>query len=1023
MTTIDTSLTSSPNKFAERMLLQKASPVAAANATSSSMNVGEKLQISAQALSLYQASGAAPSSPVYTVANALKMAASASSGSITISDTSANLTKNFDALVAVKDKLSAINQTDAKAIAVTEAQFSSGTTLLQKVNSGNYSVVISGVHISNLSAINSYGSKVAALAITDTSANIASNLRNIAELGKKLASVTQTSKAALSVSYADTVTYAKQLALVDKGKYTLNLTDTSTDIKTNLAAIAKLGAKVTAITQSDADTAIKVDIKGLTANLATLKKINAGSFSVDVEDAGASIVKSWDSLVAIKGNIKSIKLTDATPSISLTAARIKSGADLLEKVSNNSYGLTLSDTAANITSNMSSLLTASSKITKITQTDKANITLSADQLTNSSVTGLLSKYGSASYGIAVTGVNKSNLVSALANASVKSVALEITDGSLTSSDSAVNSAVNDTKVTSIAISNVSIANLAQVSANTRVKSIAISDSAANLISSSNLASIDALMKKRKGLITEVNSNSGTREKITFDQATYSKYTGTVFSAKKNFSLEVDLSALVPSSLTDSQKRNSFKTAANPNGTFSVQAWDYSKGVYQKAITLNSGVNFLKVGAVSTFLDSGDAKLNAILNVGTFKWQQSTTQSAASTSNYKLKSNVYALSDGSATQTIKYKFITNSNDAALATAADKKDFAVMSDKQMASVTSALNYISSLVNVTFELVNSGADINFGTNNQGNVSGGYATGSNSAMTTNGVNLLLNNTSSVNTDPKQGDDGWETLVHEVGHTLGLKHPGAYNAGGGVAPTPYLSATDDNRRNTVMSYNDAIDVKNWTSVGNGSYSYSAINPSTFMPLDILALQFLYGKNTSGISLTNNSVGLSNFQKTSFTSQWLGMETLSSTSDGLSVDLSGVSASNIVDLRAGAFSSINIKETSYNSLIGSAKSPQTFYNINNVGLSYDASVSNLIGGSGNDVVYVSSNDVTIDGGGGTDKVYLYGNSANWTSTKINDTEIDFQNGDVAVKLKNIKNVAYYDMSSTSTLHARVDLTA
>lgn len=791
-----------------------------------------------------------------------------------------------------------------------------------------------------------------------------------------------------------------------------------------MAAIAKLGAKVTAITQSDADTAIKFNVKDLSANLATLKKINAGVFSVSVEDTGASIASSWDALAAIKGNIKSLKLTDATPSIALTAAKIKSGSDLLSKISNDSYSLTLSDTAANITTNISSLLDASSKITKITQTDKANITLSADQLTKTSVTGLLSKYGSASYGIAVTGADKSNLVSVLANTSVKSVALQVTDGSLTSSDTAIAAALNDAKVASIAISNVSVANLTQVSADKRVKKIAISDSSANLTNASNLTSIDALMKKSKGLVTEVNSTSQTRDKITIDQATYSKYGGSVFSANKNFSLEVDLSALVPSSLTDGQKRNSFKTTANANGTFSVQAWDYSKGVYQKAITLNAGVNFLKVGAVSTFLDSGDSKLNAVLNVGTFNWQQSTTQSSASTSSYALKPNVYALSDGSAKQTIKYKFIANVSDPALLTSADKKDFAAMSDKQMVSVTSALNYISSMVNVKFELVTSGsADINFGTNNQGTVSGGYATGSNSATTANGVNLLLNNKSTVNAEPKQGDYGWETLVHEIGHTLGLKHPGAYNAGGGVAAAPYLSAADDNRRTTVMSYNDATDVKNWTSVGNGSYTYSAINPTTYMPLDVLALQFLYGKNSTGTSLTDDSKSLSNYQKTTFTSDWLGMETLSSTSDGLDIDLSSVSASNIVDLRAGVFSSINIKEASYNSSIGSVKSPQTFYNINNVGLSYDASVSNLIGGSGNDVVYVGSNDVTIDGGGGVDKVYLYGSSANWTSTKINDTEIDFQNGDVAVKLKNIKNVAYYDMSSTSTLHARVDLTA
>ena len=1023
MATISAISPTSVNKLAQGMLLQAASSGTVPSATTSSLARSEALQVSIQAMSLYQASAAASSSPVYTVANALKLAATAADGSITISDTSTNLAKNFDALVAVKDKLSAIKQTDVKAIAVTENQFAAGTTLLQKVNNGSYSVAISGVHINNLSAIKTYGGKVAALAISDTSANIANSLSSIAELGTKVSSIAQTSKSALSISYADTVTYAKQLALVDKGKYTLNLTDTSAVIKNNLASITKLGTKVEAITQSDANTAIKFNIKDLTANIATLKKINAGAFSADLEDTGSSIFKSWDSLVAVKENIKSLKLTDTTPSITLTAARIKSGLDLLSKVSNDSYGLTLSDTAANITANMSGLLDASSKITKIIQTDKANIKLSADQLANASVTDLLKKYGSASYGVAATGVTKSNLVNVLTNTNVKTVSLQVTDGSLSSSDEAVAAALKNVKVTSIAMSNVAIANLAQVAADKRVKSIAISDSIANINNTANLTAVDALMKKSKGLITEVNSTSEAREKVTLDQVTYSKYASTVFSAKKNFALEVDLSALVPASLTDAQKRNSFKTTANANGTFSVQAWNYTKGGYQKAITLNAGVNFLKVGAVSTFLDTGDAKLNAVLNVGTFKWQQSTTQSAASTSNYELKSNVYALSEGSAIQTIKYRFIEKSSDVALTTAADQKDFKAMTDTQMASVTSALNYISSLVNVKFERVESGADINFGTNNQGSVSGGYATGSNSAMTTNGVNLLLNNASSLNDDPKQGDYGWETLIHEVGHTLGLKHPGAYNAGGGVAPTPYLNAADDNRRTTVMSYNDAADTKNWTSVGNGGYTYSAINPATYMPLDLLALQFLYGKNTTGISLTDRSMSLSDYQKTTFTSEWLGMQTLSSTRDGLDINLSGVSSSNIVDLRAGAFSSINIKDATYNSTVGPAKSPQTFYNINNVGLAYDASISNLIGGNGRDVIYVTNKDVSIDGGGGNDKVYLYGDSSNWSSTVVDETETNYQNGDVTVKLKNIKNIAYYDMSSASTLHTRVDLSA
>ena len=116
-----------------------------------------------------------------------------------------------------------------------------------------------------------------------------------------------------------------------------------------------------------------------------------------------------------------------------------------------------------------------------------------------------------------------------------------------------------------------------------------------------------------------------------------------------------------------------------------------------------------------------------------------------------------------------------------------------------------------------------------------------------------MLNNKSAVNTKPIQGDYGWETIIHEIGHTLGLKHPGAYNAGGGVARGPYLTATDDNRRNTIMSYKAPTDATtNWVAAGQG-YSNQGVSPRTFMPMDILALQFLYGKNQTGTSLSDSS--------------------------------------------------------------------------------------------------------------------------------------------------------------------------
>ncbi len=341
-----------------------------------------------------------------------------------------------------------------------------------------------------------------------------------------------------------------------------------------------------------------------------------------------------------------------------------------------------------------------------------------------------------------------------------------------------------------------------------------------------------------------------------------------------------------------------------------------------------------------------------------------------------------------------------------------------------MTSALNYLSSLVNVSFERVTSGkADINFGTNDQDATSGGYATGANSSLGT--VNLLLNNDpqfGKVNVRPAPGDYGWQTLLHEIGHTLGLKHPGPYNAGGGKAAGPYLSTADDNHRTTIMSYKSTPDSTNWKSLGNGSYTTTGLNPATYMPLDILALQFLYGKNTSAASTTDDSRRLSDYQTTTFNSDWLGMQTLASGVEGLSINASGIGASNIFDLRPGAFSSVNIKDASYNSGIGAGRNPQTFFNLNNVGLAYSSSVSSVLGGKGTDIVYVGRSNVVIDGGDGNGKVVLFGKAADWTSAETNDG-MTYTNGSISATLKNIEKIAYYDETNLSIFHSRVDLSA
>jgi len=99
-------------------------------------------------------------------------------------------------------------------------------------------------------------------------------------------------------------------------------------------------------------------------------------------------------------------------------------------------------------------------------------------------------------------------------------------------------------------------------------------------------------------------------------------------------------------------------------------------------------------------------------------------------------------------------------------------------------------------------------------------YPDGTLTEYTANAYVYLDNaNWSHITDNLTPGTQGYETLLHELGHAIGLKHPFAESAGDIALP-----AYEDNTANTIMSY---------TSTG-GSYS-------TFQPYDIAALNWLYG--------------------------------------------------------------------------------------------------------------------------------------------------------------------------------------
>ena len=148
---------------------------------------------------------------------------------------------------------------------------------------------------------------------------------------------------------------------------------------------------------------------------------------------------------------------------------------------------------------------------------------------------------------------------------------------------------------------------------------------------------------------------------------------------------------------------------------------------------------------------------------------------------------------------------------------------------------LNYAGNVTGINFAETASGkaADFHFAAKNiaakdtSGITDTEYSYSWNSSSIVTAYNaeayIYLDNVehASENNTPETGTDGYQILLHEIGHALGLKHPfdGPYT----------LPATQDNTNNTVMSYN-------WTGA----------NKSVFQAYDLLALRWLYGKDGLG---------------------------------------------------------------------------------------------------------------------------------------------------------------------------------
>jgi hypothetical protein len=162
-----------------------------------------------------------------------------------------------------------------------------------------------------------------------------------------------------------------------------------------------------------------------------------------------------------------------------------------------------------------------------------------------------------------------------------------------------------------------------------------------------------------------------------------------------------------------------------------------------------------------------------------------------------------------------------------------------DSQKAAARAILAHAGAVTGIGFAEVADGtqADLHFASSDLEQTGlcrtdWSYSYGADSVLTSYRADayIYLDNVqyAAANGAPAPGSSGYETLLHEIGHALGLDHP---------FDNPFpLPAAEDNTSNTVMSY---------TRIG--------ASKATFQPYDLLALAWIYGADGLGGGFGMNS--------------------------------------------------------------------------------------------------------------------------------------------------------------------------